>query len=80
MQTKKQSLLESTINVLIGYLVAVGSQIIIFPWFNINIPIRDNFLIGIWFTVVSLVRNYVLRRFFNKIDVYLIKLKRLMIN
>jgi len=66
MQTKIQSLIESISNVLIGYLVSVGSQIIIFPMFNIHIPLSDNFMIGLWFTVVSLIRSYVIRRFFNK--------------
>ena len=47
MQSKKHSLLESFANVLVGYLVAVASQILIFPFFNIHIPLADNFLIGL---------------------------------
>jgi len=67
MQTKKFSLIESISNVVVGYLVAVGSQIIIFPFFGIHIPMRDNFIIGLWFTVVSVIRSYSLRRIFNKL-------------
>ena len=66
MQSKKYSFIESLTNVVIGYLVAVGSQIIIFPFFGINIPISDNFLIGMWFTVISIIRSYTLRRLFTK--------------
>ena len=66
MQTKKHSFIESMTNILIGYGVAVTSQIIIFPWFGINIPISDNLLIGFYFTLISLVRSYVLRRYFNR--------------
>lgn len=65
MQTRWGSLTESLVNVAIGYFVACASQIIIFPWFGIDIPLHDNFLIGAWFTVISIVRSYVVRRWFN---------------
>lgn len=65
MQSKFQSLLESCVNILIGYSVAVVSQIIIFPWFGIVTTVSDNLWIGAWFTVISLVRSYFVRRFFN---------------
>jgi len=64
-QTRLQSIIESAINVLIGYLVALGSQFAIFPFFDINVPLTDNMLIGLWFTVISLLRSYAIRRWFN---------------
>jgi len=60
------SLVESLVNVAIGYGVALLSQIIIFPFFGIHIPLLDNILIGFWFTVISIARSYVVRRWFNK--------------
>lgn len=66
MQTKFHSFLESIVNVLIGYVVAVASQVLIFPLFGIHIPLSDNLLIGLFFTIVSIVRSYVLRRVFNR--------------
>lgn len=66
MQSKFQSLIESFINILIGYVTAILSQLLIFPLFNINLPIQDNLLIGLYFTLISLVRSYTIRRFFNK--------------
>jgi hypothetical protein len=66
MQTKTQSLIESGINILIGYLVALASQLVVFPWFGIHIPLTDNLLIGFWFTVISLIRSYAIRRYFNR--------------
>lgn len=65
-QSKKHSLLESFWNIFIGYIIALVSQIIIFPFFGVNIPLSDNILIGLWFTAISLVRSYVIRRWFNK--------------
>lgn len=65
-QSKRHSLLESVVNILVGYGVAIVSQLVIFPQFGIHIPIADNLLIGVWFTLISLVRSYLLRRWFNR--------------
>lgn len=67
MQTRKGSITESISNVGIGYAVALASQMVIFPAYGIHIPINTNIKIGIWFTVVSIIRSYALRRVFNKI-------------
>ena len=66
MQTKKQSLIESLTNILIGYLTALLSQVLIFPLFNIYVSLQDNLLIGLYFTIISLLRSYLVRRYFNK--------------
>lgn len=65
-QTKLQSFIESITNVAIGYLVALFSQIVIFPLYDINISMSDNLMIGLWFTVISITRSYLIRRYFNK--------------
>lgn len=67
MQSRAQSMIESVTNVLIGYFVAVVSQIVIFPIFGIHVGIVDNLLIGLYFTAVSLVRGYFVRRLFNRV-------------
>lgn len=64
-QSKKMSFVESLTNIFIGYCVAVLSQLIIFPVFKIDISFNENLLIGLFFTVISLVRSYLLRRLFN---------------
>lgn len=66
-QSRLGSVVESVVNVLIGYGVAVGAQIAIFPLFGVNLPVSDNMLIGLLFTAVSLVRSYALRRLFNRL-------------
>lgn len=65
MQSRIGSLFESAANIAIGYFVALMSQLIIFPQFDINVPLSTNLWIGAWFTAISLVRSYVIRRWFN---------------
>ncbi len=64
-QTRLESLIESIINIAIGYFVALASQLLIFPMFDVHLPLSDNLLIGAWFTGISLIRSYVIRRWFN---------------
>ena len=65
MQSRLSSFVESIANILIGYGVALLSQILIFPLFDIHISLSANLGIGAWFTVISLVRSYIIRRWFN---------------
>ncbi len=69
MQSKLQSLIESLINILIGYLTALFSQVLIFPIFDIYVSFQDNLLIGLYFTIISLIRSYLVRRYFNNKDI-----------
>jgi len=64
-QTKLESLLESIVNIIIGYGVALASQLLIFPVVGIDVPLSTNLWIGLWFTLISLARSYVIRRWFN---------------
>ena len=61
------SLVESVANVIIGYGVAVGTQIMIFPVFGLHTTLAQNLTMGAVFTLVSIARSYVLRRFFEAI-------------
>ena len=68
MQSKKMSLIETLSSVAIGYIISIASQMIILPIFGINVSLTDNLLIGLFFTVVSIVRGYLVRRLFNWIN------------
>lgn len=65
-QSRLESLLESVANILIGYCIALASQLVLFPLYGIHIALTTNLWIGFWFTLVSLVRSYLLRRYFNQ--------------
>jgi hypothetical protein len=64
-QTKLESFIETCINTAIGYAVAFLSQLLVFPMVGIHVPISTNLEIGAWFTLISVVRGYVIRRWFN---------------
>lgn len=67
MQTRSQSMIESVANVAIGYFVAIGAQMVIFPAMGIRVELKDNLIIGLFFTAVSIARSYAVRRIFNKL-------------
>ena len=67
MQTKLESVIETILNVLSGLLLSIFVvQPIIFPWFNIHTTVTENTIIAVIFTVVSILRGYLWRRYFNK--------------
>ena len=65
-QTKKGSLIESLLNVAVGFGIMIFAQRVIFPLFGIDVSLRQNLQIGVCFTFVSVARSYLLRRLFNR--------------
>ena len=66
MQTRKGSLLETTLNIGSGFIVAMLVwQLIVAPLFGYEVTLYDNFWLTMIFTVVSVVRSYFWRRLFN---------------
>jgi len=58
-------MIETLASVVIGYVVAVISQLLVFPIFGISVALSDNLLIGLYFTAISIARGYCVRRWFN---------------
>ena len=65
-QTKLGSFYEACINVAIGFGINFIANLIILPFFGFNITLMDNLYIGLLYTVVSVVRSYVVRRWFDR--------------
>ena len=65
-QSHRLSLLEAVTNVVVGYVLAVLTQMIVFPWFGLSASLQDNLAIGAAFVGVSLIRSYALRRVFER--------------
>ena len=64
-QSRTMSAMEAVANVLVGYGMAVGTQMAVFPLFGLHATLQENLTIGLVFTAVSLVRSYLLRRAFE---------------
>jgi hypothetical protein len=66
-QSRTMSLAEAITNVIVGYVLAIATQVVVFPWFGIRTGMTEHLTIGLAFVVVSLVRGYLLRRLFERI-------------
>ena len=64
-QSRLMSLAEAVTNVVVGYALAIATQIVVFPWFGIETGLAEHLSIGLAFVGVSLVRGYLLRRLFE---------------
>lgn len=65
-QSKRGSLIEALINTAIGFVVNFCANLIILPMFGFtSLTAKANFLIGILYTIISVVRGYAVRRWFN---------------
>lgn len=56
---------EAVMNVLAGYTVNMLANFAIFPLFGWELSISQNLQIGVIYTVISLARSYLIRRWFN---------------
>jgi len=66
-QTRIMSFTESLANIIIGYCIVFFANLIFLPMFGFNITISQNFILGGIYTVISLLRSYCIRRWFNKL-------------
>ena len=67
MQSRRMSLIEAITNVALGYVLAVFTQIIVFPWFGLLTYLGDNLALGAVFVGISLLRSYALRRLYARL-------------
>ena len=65
-QSRAMSLVEAVTNVVVGYGVAVVTQILIFPVFGLNTTLAQNLKMGVIFSFVSIARSFALRRLFER--------------
>ena len=65
-QSRTMSLIEATTNVVVGYVLAIATQLAVFPLFGIEAALGEHLAIGFAFVGVSLARAYLLRRLFER--------------
>jgi hypothetical protein len=64
-QTRLGSFIEAWINVAIGFAINFVANLLILPLIGFHISIGQNLFIGVLYTIISVARSYVIRRWFN---------------
>jgi hypothetical protein len=71
MQTKTGSIVEVTVTTVVGYLVSVGiGQLWLYPLFEVEVTLADNFGLTAGFVGVSMLLKYGFRRLFNSLKMF----------
>ncbi len=66
-QTKLGSFIEAWMNVLIGFGINFAANMLILPAFGFTtLTWQTNFYIGLVYTIISVARSYIIRRWFNR--------------
>lgn len=65
-QTRLGSIVETVTNTAVGYGINFAANLTVLPMFGYHVKIGDNVIIGVIYTVISVVRSYVIRRVYNQ--------------
>ena len=65
-QSKIGSLIEALVNIAIGFSINFLASMLILPLFGYHITLATNLQLGVIYTGISIARQYVIRRWFNK--------------
>lgn len=65
-QSKFESLVETTLNVAIGFVISFSAWPFVAALTDLPYSVSSNLLITTIFTILSITRGYIVRRFFNE--------------
>lgn len=68
-QSRAMSLVESLINIAVGFGLSIACQAIVLPLLGVAIPWRANLLFALFMTGVSIARQFCLRRLFEALHI-----------
>jgi hypothetical protein len=68
-QTRHASLTETIVNTTVGFGINFAAQVALFHLFDISAPLSTNFVIAVIFTVLSVIRGFIMRRIFETLRV-----------
>jgi hypothetical protein len=68
-QSRQGSFVEASVNIAVGMCIAFISQEIILKAYGVPVSYLQNAQMTLWFTAISLVRQFTLRRLFNRITI-----------
>lgn len=68
-QSRLMSLVESVVNILVGFGVSLAAQWFFLPLLGVSISFSQNLLFALIMTAISIARSYVLRRIFEALHI-----------
>lgn len=68
-QTRRASAVESIMNIIIGFTIQFFALLFIAAVLHVPLTMMQNFKIGVFMTIVSFARSYLLRRLFETLRV-----------
>lgn len=64
-QSRLSSFVEACINTLIGFILSIALSFVVYPLFGAHFTLAQNAGITAIFTIASIARGYIVRRYFN---------------
>ena len=64
-QTRKQSFIEANVNTFFGFLISYVTLLILNSVYGMDLSMMDSLEVTLVFTIVSVGRNFMIRRWFN---------------
>ncbi|BCA04061.1 DUF7220 family protein [Bradyrhizobium diazoefficiens] len=68
-QSKIMSLVESVINIAVGFGISLAAQMYFLPLLGVTVSFRQNLFFALIMTVISIARSYLLRRVFEALHI-----------
>lgn len=68
-QSKFMSMLESIINIVVGFGISLAAQIFFLPLLGVSISFSQNLTFALIMTVISIARSFILRRVFEALHI-----------
>ncbi len=66
-QSRKMSFAESCMNTAVGFSINTSANYFLLPFFGLFPTVSESMSIAVMFTLISVARNYMLRRMFNAV-------------
>ncbi len=64
-QTPRGAIIEAWLNIAVGFAVNFAANFLLLPLVGASFTAAENFALGWIYTAISIVRQYVIRRYFN---------------
>lgn len=64
-QSRRSAIIEAWVNILVGFTINYFMNLALLPLVGAQLSLSENFMLGWVFTAASIVRQYVIRRWFN---------------